>query len=334
MAIVWTFIPSPKYKNSLCPDFRSAPGPGFRETLFRVDHNVPSGPGEGYIPRQIFDSKVSVAGAFSRDYGRDDDFSSFIRHIVRPDVTYWNITRYNPLRYPDFDPFDQGWVARSNRNLPVRDGDDPIGGVNAMTYGVSNTILGRGQNQQGQAMVKDLLWLRLSQSTFFNTSSMGLDGTSIHHHQFSDFWGEMEAYPLKQVTLGVDMGVSPYSEAFERSDFKVTFMDAQRQNYLNVNYIFVKDFAKQINVETYLNLMHSFKTWFTYAHTFETNKKLENTYGIVLQRECWGVVISYTDRPDDQRVGFTVFIPGLGEKLKRSPVRFPDEAKDKQGPDC
>ena len=107
----------------------------------------------------------------------------------------------------------------------------------------------------------------------------------------------------------------------------MTILDSKRQNYINVNYVYVKNFAKQINVETYLNLMRSVKTWVTYGHTFETNNQLEKRYGVVLQRECWGVVLSYTDRPNDQRIGFTVFIPGLGERMKRSPVRFPDESK-------
>lgn len=143
----------------------------------------------------------------------------------------------------------------------------------------------------------------------------------------------MQFHPVKQVILGSNVGVTPYKEGLDRADFKVTFIDQQSQNYLNVNYIFVKNFAKQINVETYLNLMRSIKTWVTYGHTFATNNQLEKRYGLVLQRQCWGVVLSYTDRPDDKRIGFTVFIPGLGEKLKRSPVRFPEEAKNKEGPD-
>jgi LPS-assembly protein len=307
---------------------------GFRETLFRVDHTTPAGPPEQYLSRQLFDSRVGLSGAWARDYGREAGSSQFLRHVVRPEVQYWNIPRFVPGRYPAFDPLDQGWVARVNRNLPVREGDDPVGGVNALTYGISNNMLRRGVNSQGQATVRDLVWLRLSQSAFFNRSSMGLDGTPQRHHPVSDFWGEVEVYPLSQLSLGMNMGVSPYQEGFDRADFKVTFMDTQRQNYLNVNYIFVKDFAKQINVSTYLNLMRSVKTWLTYGHTFETDKKLEQRYGVILQRQCWGVALSYTERPDDKRVGFTLFIPGLGEKLKRSPVRFPEEGKQKgEGPD-
>lgn len=306
---------------------------GFRETLFRVDHTVPEGPPEQLIPRQLFDTRVALGGAWARDYGRSTESSYFFRHILRPEVAYTNIPRFNPHRYPQFDPLDQGWVARVNRNLPVREGDDPVGGVNALTYGIANNILWRSQNEQGQTTVRDVLWFRLSQSSFFNTSSMGLDGNSVHHHPFSDFWGELQFYPLQQLVLGSNVGVSPYKEGFDRADFKVTILDSKSQNYINLNYVFVKDFAKQINVETYLNLMRSVKTWVTYGHTFETNNKLEKRYGLVLQRDCWGIVLSYTDRPDDQRFGFTVFIPGLGEKMKRSPVRFPDESKHKDSPD-
>jgi hypothetical protein len=306
---------------------------GFRETLFRVDHTVPEGPPEEIIPRQLFDSKVALGGAWARDFGRATESSSFYRHILRPEVSYTNVPRFNPHRYPQFDPLDQGWVARVNRNLPVREGDDPVGGVNALTYAIANNILWRSQNEQGQTTVRDVLWFRLSQSSLFNKSSMGLDGNSVPHHPFSDFWGELEFYPLKQLVLGSNLGISPYQEGFDRADFKVTILDSQRQNYINLNYVFVRDFAKQINVEAYLNLMRSVKTWVTYGHTFETNNQLEKRYGVVLQRDCWGVVLSYTDRPNDQRFGFTVFIPGLGEKMKRSPVRFPDENKHKESPD-
>jgi hypothetical protein len=100
-----------------------------------------------------------------------------------------------------------------------------------------------------------------------------------------------------------------------------------------VNYVFLEDFAKQINVQTYLNLMQSVKTWLTYGHTFQTNKQLENNYGIIFQRQCWGVALSFTDRPDDKRVSAVVFIPGLGEKMNHSPVHFSGTKGKEDAPD-
>ncbi len=324
------------------PGFSFSTRLGLRETIFRVDHStqgaildpgIPEGPPEKYLTRQLYDAKVSLGGAWEKDYGRDSGSTTFYRHIIRPEISYFNMPRYDARRYPIFDPFDQGWVVQANRNLPVRDGDDPLGGVNAITYSISSNILGRDQNRQGQTVVKDLLWFRLSQSTFFNSSSMALDGTDLSHHRFSDFLGEVEYHPFRQLYLGVNAGISPYEESFNRADFKVAFVDPRSQNYFSVNYLFIKDFAQQINLTTYLNLLASVKTWLTYSHTFLTDQKLEKKYGVVLQRQCWGVVLSYTDRPDDKRMGVTFFIPGLGEKIKRSPVRFKEDAEGKEAPD-
>ena len=309
---------------------------GFRETLFRVDdHDLsspldsPTNPQDSYQTRQLFDAKVGLSSSWAKDYGRDADSTNFYRHILRPEITYWNIPRFDPYRLPAFDPFDIGWVVRANRNLPVRDGDDPIGGVNALTYGLSNHLLARSENAQGQALVSEKIWIRLSQSAFFNSTSMGLNGVPQSHHRFSDFLGEVEYYPFRQLVMGVDLGASPYKEAFNRANIKFTVLDSKRQNYLNVGYLYIKDFAQQINISTYLNLFQSMKTWLTYSNTFETNNKLERQYGLVLQRQCWGLVISYTDRPDDQRIGVSFFFPGIGERFRKGPVHFAED-KDKR----
>ena len=301
---------------------------GYRETLFTLDDHTPASPQDNFQSRQLYDAKVNLASSWVRDYGRGDASSKFYRHIVRPEITYWNIPRFDPARLPDFDPYDIGWVVHANRNLPVRSGDEPIGGVNALTYGISNHLLSRDQNPQGQALVSEKLWLRLSQSVFFNTTSLGLDGTPQFHHRFSDFLGEVEFHPFRQVVTGLEIGVSPYKEGYNRTNARLTFLDSQRQDLLSVGYLFVKDFAKQINVATYLNLFKSVKTWVTYSNTFETDNKLERQYGLVIQRQCWGLVISYTDRPDDQRIGVSFFLPGIGERFRKGPGHFTEkEAK-------
>jgi len=315
---------------------------GFRETLFRVDHTAPVSvdvgtpviePPERYISRALYDSKVSLGGAWSRDYGRDGDATRFYRHILRPEITYWNIPRYTATRYPPFDPFDLGWVVQANRNLPVRDGDDPIGGVNALTLSLTNNFLWRDTNPQGQATVRDVLWLRLSHSVFFNNTSMAMDGTDLPHNRFSDILAEAEFRPFRHLAVGTNLGVTPTREGFSRANIKLAFLDLPRLNFVGVDYLYIKNFAQQINFNTYLNLLESVKSWVQYSHTFRTDNKLERQYGLVLQRQCWGVNLSFTQRPDDRRFGATFFLPGIGETMKRSPVRFVEEMAGKEGPD-
>jgi hypothetical protein len=76
-----------------------------------------------------------------------------------------------------------------------------------------------------------------------------------------------------------------------------------------------------------LNLFPSMKTWFTINHTFLTSNKLERRYGMIFQKQCWGLAFSYTERPDDHRVSVTLIIPSMIEKLNRLPVYIPEGRK-------
>ena len=298
---------------------------GFRETIFLVDKADPERRRVDTVTRQLYDIKASLASSWYKDYGRGQGTQGeFYRHYLRPEVTYWNMPFYSPQRLPYYRPFDWGWVDRTSRNLPVREGDDPLGGINTVTYGFSSNLLRRWENAQGQAVVQDVVWFRLLQGVFFNNFHMGLDGLPQPHHRFSDFLGEVEVYPFRRVTLGSEVALSPYEEGFTRAKVKFIFFDHERQKYLNVNYVLIKDFANQINVTTYINLLPSVKTWFTFNHTFRFDNKLERRYGIILQRQCWGVAIAYTDRPDDQRISFSLIIPSLIGKFRRLPVFIPE----------
>ncbi|MBW1916428.1 MAG: LPS assembly protein LptD [Deltaproteobacteria bacterium] len=294
---------------------------GLRETAYRVEKRGEYQQLDDYSGRQLYDLKVSMSTSLCRDYGRNSGSTSFWRHILRPEVTYWSLPDYTTDRYPPFDPIDLGWRDQTDRNLPILEGDEPFGGVNAVTYSLSNSFLRRSVTPQGLSQVKELFWLRLSHSCFFNSAHYGLDGIPQPHHRFSDLLTEFECYPLDNFSLGLDLGTSPYKEGLNRVNLRMAYHDQPRQNYLNVDYLYLKDYAQQINTVAYLNLFRSIKTWISHQHTFVSENRLETKYGVIFQRQCWGLSLHFTDRPDDKRIGFMIFIPGWGERMVSSPVR-------------
>ncbi len=307
---------------------------GLRETAFLVDATDPARQKVTSSSRELYDVKATLTSAWYKDYSLSDDGKDFYRHYLRPEVNYWNMPFYNPTRLPYYNPFDWGWVDRTSRNLPVRDGENPFGGVNSVTYGFSSNLLHRGENTQGLAVIKDVFWFRFLQGVYFNNFNMGIDGTPERVHRLSDFFAEAEYYPSRRITLGSEMGVSPYNEGVTRAKAKFVFFDNLTQKYLNINYLFLKNFANEITATTYLNLFPSMKTWFTINHTFLTSNKLERRYGIIFQKQCWGVALSYTERPDDQRVSVTLIIPSMIEKINRLPVYIPEAQEAGRGPDA
>jgi LPS-assembly protein len=304
---------------------------GFRETAFLVDAADPARQRVSTSSRELYDAKASLSSNWYKDYTFGQEGKDFYRNYLRPEVTYWNMPYYNPLRLPYYNPFDWGWVDRTSRNLPVRDGEDPLGGVNSITYGFSSNLLHRQENAQGQVVVQDFFWFRLLQGVYFNNFNMGIDGTPERIHRVSDFLAEGEYYPSKRITLGSEVGVSPYNEGITRAKAKFIFFDTASQRYLSIDYLFIKNFANQITATTYLNLFPSMKTWFTINHTFLTSNKLERRYGLIFQKQCWGVAFSYTERPDDHRVSVTLIIPSMIERLNHLPVYIPEGRKSEGG---
>jgi len=310
----------------VCPiPFLSCEGrAGFRETAFLVNASDPVRSKVSTSSRALYDLKAGLSSSWYKDYSAGQAGKNFYRNYLRPEVTYWNMPYYNPQRLPYYNPFDWGWVDRTSRNLPVREGENPLGGINSLTYGISSNLLHRYENAQGQAVVKDVFWFRILQGVYFNNFNMGIDGLPEPHHRVSDFLGEAEFYPSRRITLGSEVGVSPYDEGVTRAKAKVVFFDNVSQKYLNINYLFIKNFANQITATTYLNLFPSMKTWFTINHTFLTSNKLERRYGLIFQKQCWGLAFSYTERPDDHRISVTLIIPSMIEKINHLPVYIPE----------
>lgn len=287
---------------------------GWRGTGYRVQR---TGLGEDlntYQGRSLYNVRTSLSTPFFRDWGRTSTSRNFVRHIFTPRVTYTNISNFDVNRIPRFDPFDYGWQTSVTKNYPIFEGVEPIGGVNAMTYSLTHHFLRRAVTPNGLPQIREVFWGRLTQSVFFNSSSYGLDTYPQPHHRLSDVFVETLGYPLDNLGLGVNGGISPYNEGFSRIDLRLLVRDTDSRNFLNVDYIYFKNYANQINSELFLDVFRSVKIGINNQHTFLRGKRLENKYRLIFQRQCWGVALTVGDRVADRYVSVSFLIPGLLEK--------------------
>lgn len=287
---------------------------GWRGTGYRVDSRDGSEDLGRYVGRSLYEVKTGLSSVFYRDWGGREPEGRVLRHLLEPRITYYNYAPFNPARIPHFDPFDYGWQTQVTRNYPILDGTEPIGGVNALTYSLTNHFLRRTVSGNGLRQIDDLLWLRLSHSVFFNSLSYGLDGTPIPHRRWSDVFMESRFFPASYLALGVDVGISPSRDGFSRLDLSLLLHDQSFRNVINIDYSYLKNYANQINTEIYFDLFRSFKFGISNQHTFVAGKRLENKYGLIFQRQCWGLRLNFADRDYDRYVSFSIIIPGLLEK--------------------
>jgi hypothetical protein len=227
-------------------------------------------------------------------------------------------------RFPKFDPFDYGWQTSVTKNYPLFEGLQPIGGVNAATYSLTNHFIRSSSSPNGLANIRDIFWSRITQSFFFNSSSYGLDSLPQPHRRMSDIFVETLGYPVDNIGLGLNGSFSPYREGVSQVDVRLLFRDTSNRYFLNLDYVYFKNYANQINSELFLDLFNSFKIGINNQHTFVSGRRLENKYRLIFQRQCWGVALTFADRVQDKYVSVSLIVPGLVEKHHTPSMQPPD----------
>ncbi len=296
---------------------------GWRGTGYRIQRTDLADNLNTYEGRSLYHTRASFSSSLYRDWGRTATSQTFVRHIFVPKVTYTNIGNFNVQRIPKLDPFDYGWQTTVTKNYPIFEGMEPIGGVNAATVSLTNHFLRRAVSPTGLPTVGEVFWSRVTQSVFFNSASYGLDTYPQPHRRFSDIFVETLGYPVENLGLGLNGGVSPYNEGFSRIDLRLLLRDTGSRNFLNVDYIYFKNYANQINSELFLDVFRSVKIGINNQHTFLRGKRLENKYRLIFTRQCWGLALTVGDRVSDRYVSVSLLIPGIVEKQQTPHAQEP-----------
>ena len=293
---------------------------GWRGTGYLVD----SGPKQQFFlnqqdsntstARSLYDVKTSVSSPIFRDYGRTTESKDFVRHIFIPKVSYYNISNFDLYRIPKFDPFDYGWQTSVTRNYPLFEGVQPIAGVNAVTYSLTNHFIRSSSTPTGLTQITDLFWSRITQSLFFNSASYGLDTLPQPHHRASDIFVETLGYPVPSIGVGLNGGFSPYKDGVSQVNARLLLRDTANRHFLNLDYVYFKNYANQLNSQVFLDLFRSFKLGISNQHTFASGRQLENKYQLIFLRQCWGLSLTVADRPQDKYVSVSFILPGLVER--------------------
>ncbi len=151
---------------SLGPALSLRPQVSFRRTQWNARRDPVTGARvEESISRQLFDAQLSMTGpVFSRIYNTEGNrWLERVKHVVEPSVTI--------SRRSAFDRFDE--------IIPLDPGVDLIvGGVTQVRYGISNQVLARVRQADGESMSRELASLSVTQSYYSDENAAQYDGLS------------------------------------------------------------------------------------------------------------------------------------------------------------
>jgi LPS-assembly protein len=280
------------------------PSVGVRETLYLTDDfEGESNNGVNYNQtesRELYDVQVKASADLSRIF--DTDLGSWrrVRHTVRPEVVYDYIPSVHQDDLPSFDSLDR------------------ISDANLVTYGFTNFFTAKIEPEEGKPTYRDVAWVRLSQSYSLDEHQGSVFGEIVkQEHRFSDIGLEVNLTPAQYLSLTYQSLWSPYTTAFRRHELFTTLFDT-RGDSLSLNYRKKQDpggktLVNELDATLTVNLTEGLTFMVRRNYSYSLNQNIETDYKLTLMRQCWGVMVDYIDKPNDQTISVSFTLTGIGQ---------------------
>jgi LPS-assembly protein len=285
------------------PYLNVEPSVAVRETFYLLDQpgdSEQNGQDQGHVEtRELFDFQVKTSTDLANVYPVELGSWTKVRHTLRPEVVYEYIPSVGQDKLPFFDSLDR------------------IPSVNRVTYSLTNFFSAR-KEEQGKVAYLDAARLKLSESYSFDDPETLENGEIVkQNHRFSDIGLETDLTPGQYVSLTYKTQWSPYHADFTSHEVYTTLSDP-RGDSLSATYRKRRPLEQDVLVDEIdggltVKLTEGLTFFVRRDYSFALNQNIETEYRVTLSRQCWGVMVSYVDKPDDQRVSVGFTLTGIGQ---------------------
>jgi LPS-assembly protein len=268
---------------------------GYRERIYNTNHKLESRVNEIGIP----DMGVSLSTTLSRVYDVDWGNLKRLKHVVIPEISYV----YSPLR-------DQN-------DLPFFDYYDRQVEQNTIGYSVTNYLTGKYISGDDPAVYRDLAYLRLSQGYSFSGTRRDVLSSVEDSKPFSNMRIQAKANPLENVSFSFDSRFNTNRMNFPYVAVGTEVSDKQG-NAAGIDYVFARGSGGVRYLDGKIDLAYLKPFAFHYAtrYSFDKGGFLESFYAVDYKHQCWGVTLSYRDRPGNRSFYVSFTLSGLGAFFK------------------
>ncbi|MBN2255303.1 MAG: LPS-assembly protein LptD [Deltaproteobacteria bacterium] len=271
--------------------FRITPQVGVRETSWDSAHSKESTPGKrGY--RELYDLGATASTEIHRIFNIGGESVQMIRHGIQTDITY----AYIPYVY-------QGDRA---------DYVDVVSEENTITYSLTNTLIARLADEEGNRSYNEFFRLKLSQIYDLKEARRSTTAGTRDRRPFGPVDMELNVDPFKYLSFYADASFDVNAGEWKETNYDATVSD-WRGDSLTLEYRYTQKTLEEIN----LNLKACITDALQFNYMLRKNefdkKVLETLYSIDYTSQCWAVQLTYTDTPDDRKFMIIMSLYGLGK---------------------
>ena len=264
-------LPIISYPMRLFDVLKLDPSLGFRETLY-YSYNDPTGTFKGWKSRENLEAGLQASLEFYRVY--EAETSSKLSKLYQ--VARWMHT-IEPVFTYQYSP------RVNQRNLPIFDGVDQIPYVNEITYGITQSLVGRPEKVGAGAGAYEYARLMIYQSYSLGDPYLDSEGKK---RSFSPIQAELWWNFAPRLYAQGDAGFSPYTGNFETFNFLITAKD-QRNDAVQAQYRYTKDSVKEVNLIGRVKTIPPLNLFGSVRYNLIGHWKVENIYGLEYTGQCW-----------------------------------------------
>jgi LPS-assembly protein len=282
---------------------RFEPWIGYRETIYFP--NDPMGRYEEVTSRELYDAGASLGTTVSRVYPLKAGKVQGLKHIIEPEVVYQYLPRVYQWDNPFFDEKDR------------------ISQFNGFRWALTNYVIGKEVDADGEVTYPEYLYLKLQQGydfsphRYYYDENNNLEGEREH---LSNLIAEGRVSPFPCLSGTMDLEYNPHQQRLDVFNAGVAVKD-KRGDHLDVEYRFTDRYqVESINTYLTVHIIDPLDFYFAYRHDLQDKTRIETVYGLDFRQQCWEVSLRVHDinrspdgrRDDDIKVRIYVTLTGIG----------------------
>ncbi len=263
---------------------------GYRQRMYNTYGDSSA---SGFISRGLFDAGAKLSSTLVRTYEVARGNLKRVKHTIIPEIGY-------------------SYLSEKDQNdLPFYDYSDRLVAQNRIGYGITTFLTGKYSSEDAPATYRDLAYLRISQGYEFSGSYQDVLTLASNNRSFTDIRTEAKLNPTENLGLSLDSYFNPYDLNFSTVHTAVDLWDRQG-NRLGLGYRFSEEQVKYLEAKLSILYFDPFALHYHTRYSFDSSKFLESYYALEYRQKCWGIMLSYRERPDNRSVMISFTLSGVG----------------------
>lgn len=235
---------------------------------------------------------VELGSSLSRTFDGALLGLSHLRHELAPNLAY---------RYV---------VDQDQTNYPLFDQNDRLYHQNYLDFTLASHLGGKLDRENGPAEYRHLQTLRLRQAYSFNGTRPDQLGLATDGHRWSNLMLESETWLHRTFRLLADAGFNHHAKRITSTALGGELNDG-RGNTVGASYRKADQQIEYLESRTSLALLKPVYLTYTNRYSFDKQDFLEQVASIEYRHQCWSVIASYQERPNNRTWSISFNLGGL-----------------------